>query len=146
MRYDREFALLGLPGIADDAYDVASPDLPGVRGELVLVLIALRVSHHLHLDALPAEVVEDQFGAGPPNGMDATGDTVHLVLERFSVLHDIAEFLDERLQGDRHVKFVRVRVIVRGLELTDSLRTYLKVFLQNAKNTREIKLIRSYTI
>ena len=88
----------------------------------------IRTPTYLYLDALAAEVIEAQFGAALPYGVQPTRDRHGDVLYHGSVL-DAAIGADELLQGGGHVELVRERVLAGLLGGGDARQPHAVVLL-----------------
>jgi hypothetical protein len=123
-----QFALLGLPRVPADAHDVTAARR-GVRLLEIVLGGVLGVRHDLHLDAVAAQVVEEQLGPRRPFGHETTGDGDDDVRVNLAVRDGIGELRDERRELRVDVELVRVRVLAFLLareDLVDPVRGVLR--------------------
>jgi hypothetical protein len=129
------WAVLGVTAAreTDDTDNITSPKVFVLSIERNLAGGILSLANHLHLDALGADIVKDQFGAGRALGKNSTGDSdcstrlLFALLETLVVLEVLAEVI-----GD--LELVRIGVGLLGLsKLVDPVATDLEILLEKVK-------------
>lgn len=129
--HHRQLALLGLAGMSDHADNVAPSQLGRVHLEVLLGLVGLGAGHHLQLDALAAQIVEDELGARLPDGMDSPRHTQGDILQGLAVLQIRLVLGDEVLQRDADVELVGIGIRGGGaLQLLDGGGAQLEVLVR----------------
>lgn len=70
----------------------------------------------MQFDTLSSKIIKDQFRAGLSNRMDTPGDSMYLVLYRFTILKAPVKFVDEIRERDGYIEFMRVRMLIGSFE------------------------------
>jgi hypothetical protein len=136
---DRQLTVRAVLGVTaaretDDTDNITSSKVFVLSIERNLAGSILSLANHLHLDALGADIVEDQLGAGRALGKYSTGNSdrgirlLFALLETLVILEVLAEVI-----GD--LELVRVGVRLLGLaELVDPIAADFEILLQKAEH------------
>ena len=120
-------------GEPNDANDITSPELLVLGLERHIASSVLGLAGNLDLDALGADVVEDELGASSALSVDTARDPDFLLGDLFALLQGRV-LLEELSQVVLYVELVRVRVgILRCAELVYLLAADLKVLLKKSE-------------